>query len=279
MKLHRNFLVGGVILIFAAATFTAPAQTPNPVTTPPVYVPDVSHQNDPLPDGILAWDSLQKTVETNSDATEAEFVFTFTNISHDNIVFLNVHPSCGCTTAHLPPLPWTVGPGTNGQIAATVNIAGKTGTLVKEINVTTDKGRKSLTLLIKINPAPLPTMSAADREAAVAAAKIDRQAVFKNNCTTCHVQRGEGKYGEALYQADCAICHESEHRASFVPDLHSLKVATNPDFWRTWIAHGKPGSFMPAFSTADGGPLTDMQIASLAAYLNVAIPSHVAASQ
>jgi hypothetical protein len=33
---------------------------------------------------------------------------------------------------------------------------------------------------------------------------------------------------------------------------------------------------MPAFSSTDGGPLNDLQIASLAAYLDVAIPSHIA---
>ena len=52
-----------------------------------------------------------------------------------------------------------------------------------------------------------------------------------------------------------------------VPDLHALKTPTNFEFWRIWIAHGKPGSLMPAFSTTDGGPLSDMQIASLASYL------------
>jgi len=279
MRLHRTISAVAVILFFAEEIFTAAAQPTGAVVTPPVYVPDVSHQNEPLPNGLLAWDSLQKVVETNADATEANFVFNFTNVSSGNVVFLNVHPSCGCTTAHLPPLPWTVPPGTNGQISATVNIAGKSGTLIKAINLTTDKGRKELTLVIRISPPVMPTMSAADREAAMAAAKIDRQAVFHNTCAACHVKRGEGKYGQALYQADCAICHESEHRASFVPDLHSLKVPTNPDFWQTWIAHGKPGSFMPAFSSADGGPLTDMQIASLAVYLNLAIPSHVPAPQ
>jgi hypothetical protein len=30
---------------------------------------------------------------------------------------------------------------------------------------------------------------------------------------------------------------------------------------------------MPAFSTAEGGPLNDMQIATIAAYLNMIIPS------
>jgi hypothetical protein len=61
-----------------------------------------------------------------------------------------------------------------------------------------------------------------------------------------------------------------------VPDLHALTVPTNYDFWHAWIAHGKPGTFMPAFSTAEGGPLSDIQISSLAYYLNSAIPSKVA---
>ena len=107
-------------------------------------------------------------------------------------------------------------------------------------------------------------------------AKADRQAVFKNDCATCHAIPGNGKYGMALYNAVCAVCHEGEHRATMVPDLHTLKVPTNDQFWRIWIAHGKPGSLMPAFSNTDGGPLNDLQIASLAAYLNVAIPSRVA---
>jgi hypothetical protein len=31
---------------------------------------------------------------------------------------------------------------------------------------------------------------------------------------------------------------------------------------------------MPAFATSQGGPLNDLQIASLASYLNLAIPPH-----
>jgi mono/diheme cytochrome c family protein len=110
-------------------------------------------------------------------------------------------------------------------------------------------------------------MSEADRAQNVKIATADRQAVFKGDCATCHVQPGEGKYGLALYEADCAICHEGEHRATMVPNLHALKTPTTVEFWRIWIAHGKPGSLMPAFSTADGGPLSDMQITSLATVL------------
>jgi len=218
-----------------------------------------------------------KATDAAAAQAQAHFTFNLTNISPNNVAIVNVHPSCGCTTAQLPPLPWILAPGTNGQIKITVNLAGKTGTLFKTVKVTTDKGNKTLTLRINILPAAIPnTMTDADRARGLAAAKVDRQAVFRNDCATCHAKPAEGKYGKALYDAVCGVCHEAEHRATMVPDLHALKTPTNEDFWRIWVAHGKPGSLMPAFSTAEGGPLNDMQIASLAAYLNMAIPSKVA---
>jgi mono/diheme cytochrome c family protein len=247
-------------------------------TTPPVYVPDMSHVGEPLPDGILAWDNLMKSTDAAADQAQAHFTFNLTNVSAGNVAIVNVHPSCGCTTAQLPPMPWLLAPGANGQINLTVNLAGKSGTLFKTVNIATDKGSKTLTLQIKILPPVVPTLSDADRIRGMALAKVDRQAVFKNDCATCHAIPGNGKYGMALYNAVCGVCHEGEHRASMVPDLHTLKVPTNDQFWRIWIAHGKPGSLMPAFSTTDGGPLNDMQIASLAAYLDVAMPSRVAPS-
>jgi cytochrome c5 len=245
-------------------------------TTPPVYVPDMSHVAEPLPDGILAWDDLIKVTDAAADQAQAHFTFNLTNVSTGNVAVVSVHPSCGCTTAQLPPMPWLLAPGMNGQINLTVNLAGKSGTLFKTVNIATDKGSKTLTLQIKILPPVVPTLSDADRIRGMALAKVDRQAVFKNDCATCHAIPGNGKYGMALYNAVCSVCHDSEHRATMVPDLHTLKVPTNDQFWRIWIAHGKPGSLMPAFSTTDGGPLNDMQIASLAAYLDVTMPSRVA---
>jgi mono/diheme cytochrome c family protein len=58
-----------------------------------------------------------------------------------------------------------------------------------------------------------------------------------------------------------------------------LTAPTSHEFWRTWITYGKPGSLMPAFATSQGGPLTDMQIASLASYLDAAHPAHVTMPQ
>jgi len=275
MKLRRALVCGlaGIILI-GARLFAVDSSPTNPVvTTPAVYVPDVTHENEPLPDGVLAWASLMLETNVPAETVNAFFDFSFTNVTTGKVAIMDVHPSCGCTTAQLPPLPWIIAPGTNEQFGITVNIAGKNGTLYKAVTIKTDKGLKQLMVKITILPPVIPTMTAADRERNLQAAKNDRQAVFRGDCAVCHVKPGAGKYGQTLYDAVCGICHEGNDRATMVPDLHHLKTPTNEDFWRTWIAHGKPGTLMPAFSIGDGGPLSDMQIASLAGYLNATIPS------
>ena len=331
MKLRRVFVCGVAGIVLASGRLlAADSHSTNAVAaTAAVYVPDTSHQNDPLPDGVLAWNGLTQETTVAADAGSAHFVFSFTNIAtvHETalvtnvttltnitavtnssffwfkkisfvtnfstatsittnnvtkpvpVAILDVHPSCGCTTAQLPPLPWIIAPGTNGQFGLTVNLAGRTGMQIKTVNVKTDKGFKQLILKITILPPVVPTQSAADRTRALEMAKADRQAVFRGDCATCHVKPGAGKYGKPLYDAVCAICHESKTRASMVSDLHNIKTPTNVDFWQTWIAHGKADSLMPAFSTADGGPFSEIQIASIASYLNATIPSQLPANK
>ena len=263
------------ILSSRAQTPAAPTQTPNDVASAPVYVPDTTHQNDPLPDGVLAFDATLKAVDATEGDDFARFTFSFTNTTADIVTVLNVHPSCGCTTAELPPVPWQLVPGTNGAIKLTVNLAGKTGTLFKTVDVTTDEGRKQLMLRINLAAAPAIKLTEDQMLAGIMASKANRQAVFKGDCATCHVKNAAGKYGQELFKITCAICHEAENRPTMVPDLAQLKVPTNDEFWRTWITYGKPGSLMPAFSQSQGGPLDDLQIASLAQYLNAIHPSKV----
>ncbi len=281
MKLNRAALclIAGFALV-VPRLWADNGQPASPVaTSPPVYVPDTSHENDVLPPNTLVWNSMSQETNAAADDANAHFVFSFTNTTSGNVVILNVHPSCGCTTAQLPPLPWMLPSGTNGQIPITVNLAGKNGAIFKTVKVSTDKGYTQLMLKINILPPAPMTLSDAERARGMEMAKADRQAVFRGDCVACHVKPAEGKYGMALYDAACAICHEEEHRATMVPDLHALKTPTSDEFLRIWIAHGKPGSLMPAFSTTDGGPLSDLQIASLAAYLNATIPSHVPVPQ
>ncbi|HXE41621.1 MAG TPA: DUF1573 domain-containing protein [Candidatus Baltobacteraceae bacterium] len=280
MKLCRIlFALAGFIFTATGIVAADNASTNSPVTTAPVYVPDTTHENDALPDGIFAWNTLMATTNVTTDQDKVFFSFSFTNVSPDKVAIVRVQPSCGCTTADLPPLPWVIAKGAGGTIPVTMDVAGKQGVLFKSINIVTDKGSKDVYLRVTVDPAPMAKITDEDRERFVKMSRTDRQAIFKGDCADCHVKHGEGKYGMALYQADCAICHEATPRATMVPDLSKLKIPTNPDFWKQWIAHGKPGSLMGAFSQAEGGPLNDMQIASLVAYLNLVYPSKVPSAE
>jgi len=203
----------------------------------------------------------------------APFTFHFTNVSSGEISIHGVGTSCGCTVAQLPPLPWKLPPGTNGLIPVTMNLAGKSGVVIKTVTVNTDKGFKMLMLKVTIPPPPVvaPVTSSMNRERNQELAKADRQAVFKGECASCHVEKAKGKLGHELYAAACGICHEAAHRAKMVPDLHTLARDTNPEFWKTWIARGKAGTLMPAFAQSEGGPLSDGEINSLVQYLITAI--------
>lgn len=220
----------------------------------------------------------KKIRHITSIARNTNTVTVTNSITQIPVTILAVHPSCGCTTAELPPVPWTIPGGSNGLIKISVNLAGKSGTLFKSVNITTDHGKKDLMLRINVlPPPPAAPMSEEERARGIAAAKIDRQAVFKGDCMSCHAKNIEGKYAQQLFAAVCGVCHEANPRASMVPDLHNLKDPTSEEFWRTWITSGKAGTLMPAFATSQGGPLNDMQIASLAAYLNAVIPPKAAA--
>ena len=103
-------------------------------------------------DAFLNWDSKTKATNITAGASEAHFTFSFTNVSSKYVTIVSVRPSCGCTTAKLPPLPWVITPGTNGQIGIKVTTAGKSGTLSKTITVGTDKDSETLSVKIIIGP-------------------------------------------------------------------------------------------------------------------------------
>jgi mono/diheme cytochrome c family protein len=260
----------GVAWLWSSAEAT-PGQPTNSVTSPPLYVLDNSGENSHtsplLPDGVMAWEAVEKSAEATNGQEAAKFTFAFTNISPEPIAILSGVGSCSCTTVQLPETPWLVQAGANGEIGVTIDLTGKSGTLFKSVIINTDKGIKNLMLSVKIQPPPPPAaMTDAQRAQAMATAKADRQAVFRGDCVKCHAKDVQGKYGQDLFAAVCAVCHEAVPRPTMVPDLHHLKDPTSEDFWRVTV--------MPAFATSQGGPLTDAQINTLAAYLAATIPPH-----
>ena len=249
----------------------------NQPTVSPIPPEPVAQSTAPLPTAstvqaqlvALAWDAESKDYNAKAGEGIASFVFYLTNISAAEVVISNVTTTCGCTVAQLPSQPWHLAPGTNGELKVTMNLAGKLGRVTKEVTVNSSAGTKVLRVHVTIPAAPAAVTENArgDRAANMEAAKANRQAIFQGACLSCHVTKGVGKLGKELFVADCAICHDTPHRAAMVPDLRAPKSPRDQAYWANWITSGRAGSMMPAFGEKEGGPLSQVQINSLVTYL------------
>jgi hypothetical protein len=224
-------------------------------------------------DTLLAVDAIRKEVHPEPGATEANLSFEISNPTQSPITITSILPSCGCTAAKAPKLPWTLNPGEKDQLKLTVNLREKYGILSKSVTVMSTAGRKFLSFkihlpdLTKAQKANQRTMSA--RMSNIHKAMRNRQVVFQGHCRACHFDPCKGKKGEELFQAACGICHDTPNRASMVPDLESAPqgIDRNHDYWKTWITEGKEKTLMPAFHEKQGGPLNSNRIEILAAFL------------
>jgi len=265
MRLPHALFYGIAIVLLVGKLSGADAGSPNVGSGGP----NGSTPNVPIAQGILAWDSITRETNVVGSAGEAHFVFSFTNISSGKLVVQRIEPSCGCTRADLPSLPWSVPARSNGQIALTVNLLGKARKRTETAVIYTDKGFAQLAVTINIVAPAVPRQPAAERSRSLALAKADRQAIFRGSCVKCHLAAVEEKQdGRALYYALCAACHEGKNRAKTTADLFAIRTPTDVAFWINWIAHGKSGTVMPGFAKEEGGPLSEAQIANLAQFLN-----------
>lgn len=230
----------------------------------------------------LVFDETTKEMHGEGGETNFVFAFAFTNTAPTPVVIDSVRTSCGCTVARVPTLPWTIPAGERGEFSVVLDARGKRGTVTKSVFVNSSVGLKPLTVRAvmpdRFQGAAGGGMLADDRVRNMQVALADRFAVFKGDCASCHSKPAEHKTGPALYLAACGVCHDSHNRASMVPDLKKLPHSTDREHWIRWITFGRHGSLMPAFSQAEGGPLTEDQIDSLADYLTRTIGSRGMAS-
>ncbi len=223
-------------------------------------------------DRLLSWDAVHKEIVPGKGDKKAFTHFSVTNATRIPVTITQIRPSCGCTLAKSPPLPWRLLPGEGDRLDLEIGVEGKSGSLEKSVRVYSTAGIKTLTF--KVVLPEREQMSASERMANIRLATRDRQVVFRGKCKSCHFDPAVGAKGEELYQAACAICHDSPHRASMVPFLGAYKpgVRKNEAYWRMWIAHGRPGTLMPAFDRKQGGPLEQEQIDDLVAWLGIRFP-------
>src|SRR5256884_4858594 len=102
----------------------------------------------------LKWEQTSVDLKPALGDKQAVAHFKYENVGNTSVHFKSVHASCGCTTAQTQNE--QVAPGQKGEITATFNIGGSTGTQVKTVTVQTDDPeRSSIVLTLKAVITPL----------------------------------------------------------------------------------------------------------------------------
>ena len=193
--------------------------------------------------------------------------FLIYNIGGKRLRIGDVETSCGCTLAQISKR--AISPGDFTRIQVVMDTSLKLGLVRKKITVQSNDPKRPEMALFLVGEV-LPKAMAS--HAAIKLQPKDKLVLFKGQCATCHVQAGIGKTGKALFQADCAMCHgvnaQGNHSAG--PSLLTFDPESEPALkhMRDVIANGSPRTpQMPPFAKANGGPLSDDEIASLVQFL------------
>src|SRR5947208_12762511 len=136
----------------------------------------------------LKWE--QTSVELHPAFSDKQAVahFKYENVGKTPVHFESVKASCGCTTAQTQKD--EVAPGEKGEITATFNIGGRTGTQVKTVTVQTDDPdpahstivltlKAVITPLLEIQPALVYWQNGEEPKPKIITAKANKAAAIK----------------------------------------------------------------------------------------------------
>jgi hypothetical protein len=134
----------------------------------------------------LKWEQTSVDLRPGFNDKQAVAHFKYENVGNTPIHFKSVHASCGCTTAQTQNE--QVAPGQKGEITATFNIGGRTGTQVKTVTVQTDDPEPSTTVLtlravitplLEIQPALVYWQTGEEPKPKIVTAKANKDAAVK----------------------------------------------------------------------------------------------------
>lgn len=134
----------------------------------------------------LKWEQTSVDLRPAFNDKQAVAHFKYENVGNTPIHFKSVHASCGCTTAQTQNE--QVAPGQKGEITATFNIGGRTGTQVKTVTVQTDDPEPStivltlkavITPLLEFQPTLVYWQNGEEPKPKVITAKANKDAAIK----------------------------------------------------------------------------------------------------
>src|SRR5437868_9999424 len=136
----------------------------------------------------LKWEQTSVDLRPALGDKQAVAHFKYENVGKTSVYFKSVHASCGCTGAQTQRE--QVAPGEKGEVTATFNIGGRTGTQVKTVTVQTDDPDPSrattvltlkavITPLLEIQPALVFWQNGEEPKPKVITAKANKDAAIK----------------------------------------------------------------------------------------------------
>src|SRR6266550_9304663 len=144
----------------------------------------------------LKWEQTSVDLRPGFNDKQAVAHFNYENVGNTPVHFKSVHASCGCTTAQTQNE--QVAPGQKGEITATFNIGGRTGTQVKTVTVQTDDPdpshattvltlKAAITPLLEIQPALVFWQNGEEPKPKIITAKANKDAAIKKLDVTSSV--------------------------------------------------------------------------------------------
>lgn len=220
---------------------------------------------------FLSTDSTARSARIVIDQTDFDFkqivqgvvvehVFTVTNPGTDTLFISSVHTSCGCTAAFLDTM--RVAPHGSTRLRIKFDSHGKAPGDIAKITTIKSNATGEPEVQVKIHGVILV------RKGTHNGAMMHLDGIFEGDCASCHVTKGNDKFGAALYAADCAVCHGVKKDNKPAPTLTAEAMMNHTSTeWKKIIANGMAGRNMPAFHKKNKGPLDDEQIGSIVEYL------------
>lgn len=186
-----------------------------------------------------------------ADKDMLQHVFEFSNTGDEDLVIEKVVTASGNTQAKASSARFK--PGEKGNVTVTIDMRGRKGIFLKKVDVyTNDPITPVTTLSVKI--------AIKDR---IHMAQYNATDIFKNDCRTCHVDRGQGKKGWDLFKSDCFMCHNAGKNTS----LSTMSKKPTKEMLKS-IREGVANTLMPGFDLNNGGPLDESDINSLIELIN-----------